>query len=84
MFSSFEPSRYTLRSLIGEGGSARVYRAELRGPMGFIKPVAIKVFKPEPELKRNERKMRDFIREARLGGSCAEIHDDRGDLIWGR
>ena len=39
--------RYTLVELLGEGGMARVFRAELQGPSGFIKPVALKFLKSE-------------------------------------
>ena len=39
--------RYTLVALLGEGGMARVFRAELVGPSGFIKPVALKFLKSE-------------------------------------
>lgn len=60
--------RYTLLSPLGEGGAARVYRAELRGMLGFSKEVAIKTLKAEdgqtPDLKQIQR----FIYEGRLGG----------------
>ena len=35
--------RYGLQSILGEGGMARVFRAELHGPAGFRKQVAVKV-----------------------------------------
>ena len=38
---------YALLGRIGAGGMGRVFRAELRGPAGFRKQVAIKVVKSE-------------------------------------
>ncbi len=37
--------RYELQRILGEGGMARVFGAELRGPAGFRKQVALKVIK---------------------------------------
>ena len=55
--------RYLLLDLLGEGGFARVYRAELQGPAGFRKTVAIKVMRDiHPE------RARAIIREGRVGG----------------
>jgi len=55
--------RYTLTGLLGEGGMGRVFRAELVGPAGFRKELAIKLLRPEALDARE-----DFVREARLGG----------------
>ena len=60
--------RYELVSVLGKGGFAQVFEAELNGPAGFRKRVAVKVIKLEI-LARGDREHVDFfIREARLGG----------------
>ena len=41
--------RYELISLLGEGGMARVFKANLLGPAGFKKLVALKFIKPQAE-----------------------------------
>lgn len=41
--------RYDLLSLLGSGGTARVYKAVQRGPDGFRRPVALKVLEPGSE-----------------------------------
>jgi len=57
--------QYEVGDLIASGGMAAVYRARTAGPMGFEKPVAVKVLLDEaaedPEI------VRMFIDEARLG-----------------
>jgi predicted ATPase/serine/threonine protein kinase len=60
--------RYQLQSLLGEGGMARVFQAELLGPAGFRKQVAVKVIKAEANSSATSRDVASFIREARLGG----------------
>ena len=60
--------RYELVSILGKGGFAQVFEAELNGPAGFRKRVAVKIIKLNI-LARGEREHVDFfIREARLGG----------------
>lgn len=44
--SAVRLGRYELLSLIGEGGMADVYLAELTGPEGFRKQIALKVIRP--------------------------------------
>jgi predicted ATPase/serine/threonine protein kinase/Tfp pilus assembly protein PilF len=60
--------RYELRSILGEGGMARVFGAELFGPAGFRKPVAVKVIKSKVLDQTGSDGADAFIREARLGG----------------
>ena len=55
--------RYTLHSLLGKGGSAKVYEAELNGPAGFRKRVALKVV--DDAMESDVRT--DLVNEARLG-----------------
>jgi serine/threonine-protein kinase len=59
--------RFRLLGLLGEGGMARVFRAELEGPGGFRKPAALKVVRVELAL-RNDRLRRGLVNEARVGG----------------
>ena len=55
--------RYVLLDLLGAGGFARVYRAQLLGPTGFRKIVAVKIMRgPKPDPAH------DLMREGRLGG----------------
>ncbi len=59
--------RYTLLGLLGEGGMARVFEAELVGHEGFRKRAALKVIRSG--IGRNEARLRKaLIKEARLGG----------------
>lgn len=62
-----EFGRYTLLGLLGEGGMARVFRAELLGPEGFRKPAAVKIVR-SAIASDNERLRVSLINEARLGG----------------
>ena len=59
--------RYTLLGLLGEGGMARVFRAELQGHEGFRKPAAIKIVRSSIA-SDNDRLRTSLINEARLGG----------------
>ncbi len=58
--------RYELTALVGEGAMGRVFRAELQGPAGFRKPVALKLIRNDAMSGRASRDM--LIREARVGG----------------
>jgi hypothetical protein len=67
--------RYELQSILGEGGMARVFGAELFGPAGFRKQVAVKVIKSEMGEKTGREGAAAFIREAQLGDlPSAETH----------
>ena len=58
--------RYQLHGLLGEGGMGRVYEAELHGPAGFRKRVALKVLTPGAKISARAAEL--LVREARLGG----------------
>ena len=58
--------KYLLVEILGEGASARVFRAIQAGPMGFRKQVAVKQILPH--VIRNHQAVRGLINEARLGG----------------
>jgi serine/threonine-protein kinase len=81
--------RYELQSILGEGGMARVFGAELLGPAGFRKLVAVKVIKSEAIKQANSVEVEGFIREARLGGllkhpnivDVYELGDTEGQLF---
>ena len=60
--------RYRLLSVLGEGGMARVFRAELVGPHGFRKSTAVKVIGVRGAEHERAGLIRSFIGEARLGG----------------
>ncbi len=57
--------QYEIGDLIATGGMAAVYRARVAGPMGFEKPVAVKVLLDSAA--HDEEVVRMFIDEARLG-----------------
>ena len=57
-------SKFTFREKIGSGGMAEVFRAEISGPGGFIKSVAIKRLKPWLTDEQNLIDM--FVDEARI------------------
>lgn len=56
--------RFKLIERLGVGGMAELFRAELSGPYGFSKTVAIK--KILPELNRLPRFRKMFLRESRI------------------
>jgi predicted ATPase/serine/threonine protein kinase/Tfp pilus assembly protein PilF len=60
--------RYELQAILGEGGMARVFQAELIGPAGFRKQVAVKVIKARAAGWTSAEQVESFVREARLGG----------------
>ncbi len=58
--------RYELNGLLGDGGTARVFRAHLLGPANFRKPMALKIVRGA---NRPEGRTRTLIfDEARIGG----------------
>jgi len=59
--------RYTLTGVLGAGGMGRVFRAELRGPSGFRKELALKVI-ARRDGSSAERLQQEFFREARFSG----------------
>ena len=61
-----EFGRYTLTSVLGVGGMGRVFRAQLRGPEGFRKDVALKVIGRDSS--GDDRAHQEFVREARFSG----------------
>ena len=79
--------KYSLLEVLGEGASARVYRAIHAGPMGFRKQVAVKQILPH--VLQNDSAIRGLINEARLGGflhhrNLVEIYefDQAGDAFY--
>ena len=58
--------RYALIGVLGAGGMGRVYRAQLRGPEGFRKEVALKVIARSSG--DSEQLLAEFSREARFSG----------------
>ena len=59
--------RYNLLGTLGEGGMARVFRAELQGLRGFRKRAAVKVIRASIG-SQDERLTQALIHEAKLGG----------------
>ena len=60
--------RYELFEILGEGSMGRVFRAELQGPAGFRKPVALKVVRAGSAMATGEEAQTLLVREARVGG----------------
>ena len=57
--------KYEILEAVGSGGMATVYRARLSGPMGFEKPVAVKVL--QDDAAEDEEIVRMFVDEASVG-----------------
>ena len=61
--------RYELQGVLGDGGTARVFRAELLGPANFRKPVALKIVKASRiKMREGSRNQSLIFDEARIGG----------------
>jgi serine/threonine protein kinase len=74
-----EFGRFTLLSLLGQGGMGAVFEAEMRGPGGFTKRIALKMLHPGV-VAATERMGIDLRTEARLGAllhhpGIVEIYD---------
>lgn len=65
--------RYQLQSVLGEGGMARVYRAQLVGPSGFVKTLAVKLVHRDLT-ERDEAFRQALVTEARIGGLLKHPH----------
>ncbi len=67
--SSLKGGKYRLHERIGGGGMGEVYRAELVGPGGFVRSLAVKVIRAE--LCANARFLEMFLREGRALASLS-------------
>ena len=68
-------TRYRKQRLLGAGGQGAVYLAERLGSDGFVRPVALKVFSPEPY--RDDNSYRDdMTRVGQTGARVALIQSD--------
>ena len=78
--------RYRLHELLGEGGMGRVFGAQLQGPAGFRREVALKVLRSE---NASEQRRAWMIKEARVGAlldhpnivSIHELGETGGELF---
>ena len=69
-----EMGRYVLHEQIGRGGTATVYSAELFGPAGFRKLVALKMMHADGRTEFDTEETGLLVREARLGGLLQHPH----------
>lgn len=60
-----EERRFRIREVLGQGGFGTVYRADLFGAGGFVRPVALKMLRPEVQHADAMARLRD---EARMLG----------------
>ncbi len=74
------PSRYRKLRLLGTGGQGAVYLVHRQGADGFARPVALKVFSPEP-YRDAESYHEDMAGVGRVAGRVARIqHDNVVDI----
>ena len=77
--------KYLLIEPIASGGMAEVWRAEVAGPAGFVKQVAVKLVRSDRG--DDDEMVRMFLQEARLAGSLHHaniVHVFDLDFIEGR
>ena len=77
--------KYLLIEPIASGGMAEVWRAEVAGPAGFVKQVAVKLVRADRG--DDDEMVRMFTQEARLAGSLHHaniVHVFDFDFIEGR
>ena len=77
--------KYLLIEPIASGGMAEVWRAEVAGPAGFVKQVAVKLVRADRG--DDDEMVRMFLQEARLAGSLHHaniVHVFDLDLVEGR
>ncbi len=77
--------KYLLIEPIASGGMAEVWRAEVAGPAGFVKQVAVKLVRADRG--DDDEMVRMFLQEARLAGSLHHaniVHVFDLDFIEGR
>ena len=68
-------TRYRKQRLLGAGGQGAVYLAERLGADGFVRPVALKVFSPEPYMSDDSYRD-DMARVGQIGARVALIQSD--------
>src|ERR1700733_8545182 len=68
-------TRYRKQRLLGAGGQGAVYLADRLGADGFVRPVALKVFSPEP-YKNDDSYRDDMARVGQIGARVALIQSD--------
>jgi serine/threonine protein kinase len=79
------PRAYRVVGVVGHGGFGTVYRAELVGPGGFVRRVALKVLNPEVEADAElGQRLRDEARMLGLIRHRAIVYVDELTLLDGR
>lgn len=68
-------TRYRKQRLLGAGGQGAVYLAERLGADGFVRPVALKVFSPEP-YRNDQAYQEDMARVGQISARVALIQCD--------